>query len=806
MEFLYGIADNIYILNIADVYIGGMHLNNLYGIGNDVYRKESWDKVTGSARYNDDEPASGVLYGSIVCSTCAHGRIVSIDSSAALKAPGVQSVVTGEYLPVLTGPIIEDMPPIAVKKVRYYGEPVAVVVANSEAQARAAAQMVLVRYEPIEPVNTVSQALTSGTPLIHENLMSYKKAVPNASPESNTNISNRVKIRKGDMAKGWSECAAIVDCSFSIPRRAHAAMETRNARAEILPDGKVIISTASQAPFSIKKMISKYFGVEGGNIIVKTPLVGGGFGGKVSPQLEIIAYIASKSAGGRPVKIVESREEDILTSPCSMGLEARVKLGASRDGIIRAAEITYMVDGGAYADIAPRMAKAVAIDCTGPYNIENVWCDSICVYTNHTFATSFRGFGHGECTFCIERSIDKLANELKMDPMEIRLKSAISPGNLSPTQVKITESNTGNLRKCIEKLRESINWDEGNTIEAGENVVRSKGISCFWKTSNSPPDASSGAILTFNSDGSINLNFGAVECGPGMRTTAAQILAAKMKMNVNRIHVGMDVNTEVSPEHWKTVASMTTFMAGRAIIDAADDLIAQLKSIAAAAMRCHIEDLSVGEEKVYLKDDPSFYIDFKDIIDGYKYPNGNTVGSQIIGKGSYIMRHLSYLDKSTGKGKAGPSWSVGAQGVEVEYDMKKYTYRVIRAVTVIDAGTIVNHKTARGVIMGGMCMGLGMASREELLHDSAARVSNSSFRTYKLMRYGENPEYLVDFIEIPQIDAPFGARGLGEHGLLGMPAALANALSAAARVDFDTIPITPEVIWSKKTGGKNDPI
>ena len=781
-------------------------LHDFTHIGSDVYRKESWDKVTGAAKYNDDEAVTGVLYGIIVKSTCAHAKIVSIDSSIALKSPGVQSVVTGEYFPVLTGPIIQDMPPIAVKKVRYYGEPVAVVVANSEAQAAAASKLVRVEYEPLPVLNSIRESLSPGAPMIHENLGTYKKAVPNVSPEKGSNISNRVRIRKGDMAKGWSDSAAIVDCKFSIPQRAHASMETRNARAEIHPDGKVVINTASQAPFSIKKMISKHFGVEEGNVVVKVPLVGGGFGGKVSPQLEMIAYIASKSANGRPVKIADTREDDLVTSPCTLGLEARVRLGASRDGIINAAEITYMVDGGAYADIAPRMAKAMAIDCTGPYNIENVWCDSICVYTNHTFATSFRGFGHGENTFCIERAIDKLAHDLKMDPLEVRYKNAISPGHFTPTQVKVTESNTGNLKECIKKLRMEMKWDGGIKAEGEGNIVKAKGISCFWKTSNSPPDASSGVILNFNSDGSINLNFGAVECGPGMRTTAAQILAEKMKMDINRIHVGMDVNTETSPEHWKTVASMTTFMAGRAVLDAAEDLISQLKSIAAVALRCPIEDLEVGGEKVYLKDDPANHISFKDIASGYKYPNGNSVGGQIIGRGSYIMRHLSYLDKSTGKGKPGPSWSVGAQGVEVEYDTKKYTYRILKAVTIIDAGTIINHKTARGVVMGGMCMGLGMAACEELLHDNSGKVENSSFRTYKLMRFGEEPEYLVEFVETPQTDAPFGARGLGEHGLLGMPGALANALSAAADVDFDELPITPEVIWRKKRGGKNDPI
>lgn len=266
----------------------------------------------------------------------------------------------------------------------------------------------------------------------------------------------------------------------------------------------------------------------------------------------------------------------------------------------------------------------------------------------------------------------------------------------------------------------------------------------------------------------------------------------------------MGVDTQVSPEHWKTVASMTTFMAGRAVLKAAEDLIKQLKGLAAIAMKSSPEDLGVAEEKVYLKQDPEIYISFKDLVRGHKQPNGLAIEGQILGRGSFIMNHITDIDRETGKGKPGPAWTVGAQAVEIEYDPNKFTYRLLKAITVLDAGKVINPKTSKGLIMGGMNMGLGIATREAFTYDRNARLQTTTLRTYKLMRFGENPEYVVNFIETPQIDAPFGARGFAEHGIIAIPAAFANAISHAAGYEFDKLPITPEIIWKAKTGGKYD--
>ncbi len=779
-------------------------MSNTNGIGVSIPRKEAFDKVTGAAKYADDFTSPGMLHAKILTSPYAHAKIKSIDVSEAKKSLGIKAIITGDYFPALCGAVIEDRPPIARDKVRYNGEPVAVVVANSEQEAMRALKLINVRYEPLPVVNSISEALKENPVLIHENLDQYTHAVHDVYPEIGTNISDRIKIRKGDVAKGLAEIDVTVSGSFSLPQSDHIAMETRNARAQILPDGRVIIYTSSQGPYSVKKLLSKYYCIPEGDIIVKVPFVGGGFGGKAPMQLEVIAYLASKAVNGKLVKIANSREDDMKTSPCRIGVEADLKLGATKDGIIKGLEAKYKVDSGAYTDIGPRMAKAIAVDCSGPYNIENIWCDSICVYTNHTYVTSYRGFGHAEYTFCMERMMDKLAVQLGIDPVELRMKNAIKPGQYTPTQVKTTLSNIGKLSNCLEKLKVLAKWDEGQIIKTEEGMIRAKGMGCFWKTSDSPVDAVSGVFLTFNSDGSINLNSGAVEIGPGMKTTLAQILAEKMKMDVGRIHVMMGVNTQVSPEHWKSVASMTTFMAGKAVLRAAEDLIKQLKGLAAVAMKNPPEDLDVANEKVFLKQDPEIYVGFQDLVRGYKQANGLAVEGQILGRGSYIMNHITDLDKDTGKGKPGPAWTVGAQAVEIEYNPRMFTYRLLRAITVIDGGKIINPKTSRGLVMGGVNMGFGIATREAFEYDNEGRLQTTTLRTYKPMKFGENPEYTVDFVETPQIDAPFGARGFAEHGIIAIPAAFANAISCAADYEFDKLPITPEVIWKAKTGGKYD--
>ncbi len=764
-----------------------------------MIRKDAIEKVTGRAKYTADEQSGHPLQVRMVTSPYGHAKILSIDDSLAKKVPGVRAIVKGSHDLPLTGEEIRDRPPLAIDLVRYHGEAVVLVVADTDMIAKKAADLIKVQYELLPVINSPTEALQQDAPILHPDLMSYEK-LGTAYPVPNSNISNVTKIRKGNITQGFDQCDAIVEENYRFSPSDHSAMETRSATAEIKPDGYVYITSSSQAPFMVKRLLGTYFSIDVGKIIVRTPFVGGGYGGKAPIQWEILAYLASKAVDGRKVQLTYTREEDLITAPCHVGLEAKVKIGCTKDGMIKATEITYFFDGGAYADKAIDVSRAGGVDCIGPYKIDNIWSDSYCVYTNHPYGSPYRGFGHAEVLFAFERTMDILARKINLDPLEFRKRNAVLPGHTTPTQVRLTRSNVGNVPACIDKLKKLIDWEAGQIKRIDERRIRVKGISCSWKTSTIDSDASSGVVLSFNSDGSINLISGVIEIGTGTKTVLAQMLAEKMKMRMDQIHVKMKIHTQTTPEHWKTVASRGTFMAGRALMEAADDVIRQIKEIAACVLRVSTRDLEVASGRVFLLDDPVIGLELKDVVYGYKFPNGNAIGGQIIGYGNYILRRQTKLDPETGAGRPGPEWSVCAHGVEVEYDTFDHTYKLVKSGTVADVGTVLNKKMAEGQVMGAMSMGLAFAGRETFVFDELGRVLNPQLRTYRPIHYGENPQYLVDFVSTPQLDAAYGARGAGEHGLLGMPAALANALSVAAGVELTELPLTPELIWRYKEG------
>ncbi|MCY0897854.1 MAG: xanthine dehydrogenase family protein molybdopterin-binding subunit [Firmicutes bacterium] len=768
-------------------------------IGANIPRKEAPNKVTGRARYTRDLYRPGTLYALIVPAHIAHARLLAVDTREARALAGVKAVLTGADAPFLTGDVIEDHPPLARDKVRYWGEPVALVVARDMATAQQAAALVHCTYDPLPVVNSIEDALRADAPLVHEAVGSYTIATPPASPRPHSNIADEANVTKGDSDGALKASDVIVQVHVSLPQIDHAAMEPRVATAEILADGRVLIETSSQAPFEVQKLVAQYFQLDPGQVTVSVPLVGGAFGGKASVQLEVLAYLASHAVGGRVVTLANPREVDMESSPVGLGLEADVTLGATQEGRLTAAILRFYLDVGAYADSAPRIARAIAAQCTGPYRIDHVHADVYAVYTNHTYTTAFRGFGHMPMTFAIERAMDELAQRLSIDPLDLRQRNALRPGDRTPTKARLTPSNLGSLSETIERLKPLIGWNGGEPYPVAPHRIRAQGVAAFWKTSSSPPNATSGAIVTMNADGSVNLSIGAVEFGSGAKTTAAQILAEALRIPVSRVFIHEAVNTDTDPEHWKTVASLSTYMVGRAVLDAAQDVVRQLKSLAAVVLRCAPEDLDYGNETVFVRDDPSIKLTYADLALGYQYPEGDSIGGQIIGRGRFMIRHLNLLDQETGHGRPGPAWTVGVQAVEIEYDDLTHQYRLLKAATVLDAGHVINPAIAHGQVRGGMAMGLGIASREAVRYGPQGEFLTNQFRSYKVLRLGEQPDaYLVEFVTNPQVDAPFGARPLGEHGVLAIGAALANALSRATNMSINQLPITPELIWQQR--------
>ncbi len=387
-------------------------------VGRSVPRADGPDKVHGRTRFTGDLRIPGLLHAALVTSAHAHGAIAAAHTAEAAAAPGVRGVFTGADFPIRIGLYLGDKPPLARAVVRYFGEPVAAVVADDEAAAVEAAALVRVEIRPLPVVGSPREALAPGAPILHPEMAQYEH-IPAILPEPGTNVGNRTRIRKGDALRALGEADVTVESEVELPPGDHVAMEPRVAIAEVGPDGAVIIHSSTQSPFNVRIIMSRTFGIPPGKITVVAPAVGGGFGGKAGIQLEPLAYLLSKAVGGRPVRVSNTREQDLLSSPGRPGLQARVRLGAGSDGRLIAADIELLFDSGGYADYVVNVSRAAGYSCTGPYAVPNVKADSLSVYTNHPFATAYRGFGHIEMSFAIERAMDLLADRLGMDPVAL---------------------------------------------------------------------------------------------------------------------------------------------------------------------------------------------------------------------------------------------------------------------------------------------------------------------------------------------------------------------------------------------------
>ena len=766
-------------------------------LGTSPVRTDAPAKTGGTLRFTDDRIRPGTLHAAVLFSPQAHAEIRKIETAAAASAPGVRGVFTGADWPdTLIGLYMGDKPPLARGRVRHHGEPVVAVVADDEASALNALRRVKVEYCPLPAIGSPREALAPGAPILHPDLAAYAK-IPDILPEPGTNVANRTKIRKGDVDRAFAEAEVAVEGEFSFPPGDHVAMEPRVAIAEYGLDGRLEVDSSTQSPFEVRTLLARALGLHERNIVVRAAPIGGGFGGKAGIQLEPLAALLAMRFPGRPVRLVNTREADMLSSPGRPGLQARIRLAARADGTLLAADIEFLFDSGAYADYAVNVSRAAAISCTGPYNIPNVKTDSLCVYTNHPFASAFRGFGHIELSFATERALDLLATRLQLDPAALRMKNAIRRGDLTPTGAPMDE-NTGDLPACLAMVKERLAWDSApHRVVLSDDKIRAKGVSCFWKAPAIPTFTDAGAVLYFADDGSATLSTGVIEIGQGAHEGLRMLVAEALKTDLALVRATRHVDTDLSPHDWATAASRSLFMAGRAALDAVADAVAQIKRIAAAPLRCPEKDLEVAGNRVFLRDEPSRGLPLAQVALGYVYPNGNAVGGPVIGRGNYITPNLSSIDPETGAGKPWLEWTLGAEGVEVEIDPADGAIRVLKAACAMDVGKVVHPALARGQVIGAMGMGIGYSLSEGYVFDARQAVQNGSLRDYKIQRYGEEPEYIVDFVETPQADGPYGLRGLGEQGIVGMPGCLALAVSLAIGKQMTALPMTPEAIWKQ---------
>jgi len=770
-------------------------------VGGNFPRPDAYDKVTGEAIYVDDMAMPGMLYGRFLTSPHASARIVSVDTSKAAALPGVRAILTGDELDYRLGLYMSDKRVLARGFVRYQGDHVAAVAADTEAIAAEACAQIDVQYEPLPAVLDPAEGLAEDAPLVHPELHTYSYMKGVFHPVPHSNIAHHQRIYRGDMEQGFADADQVFETSFQNPPVPHVPLETHAVIAKALSRDRMDIITSAQSPFTVRNIMAVSFGLPHNNVRVRIPCVGGGFGGKAGIHLEPMAYLLSKRAGGRPVKVVATREEEFNSLPSRQGLKTTIKAGVTNDGKITALQAKYLWDAGACADYGVNIGRAAATGAAGPYYVPNCRIDSMVIYTNKIFGTAYRGFGHLEVLWGIERNMDMMAHALGLDPYEMRMRNFLKPGDTTITGEPFTK-NHGRPDLCLQKVAEAIGYadrpTEGHPPASvpASGKVRGFGVASLHKAPAMPVFTSCSCIIKFNEDASVNVLVSGVDYGQGTYTALAGIAAQELSIPVEKVHVTFDQDTATQPYDWQTVASRFAFMGGNAVIDAAQDCLRQLKETAGQVLHARPEDLVCEDEVVFVRHNPHQSVPYRALIVGYVFENGNSIGGPINGRGRYIAQGLSHLNPKDGQGKAAIHWTYGAHGVEVEVDTETGDVEVLNIASAFDAGRVLHQGLARTQVEGGVIQGLGSALIEEFKFDEAGRHLNPTFVDMKIPTALDLPRKATQhFVETPQLDGPHGARGLGEHPMISVPSAIGNALYDALGLQISELPMNPERVY-----------
>jgi CO/xanthine dehydrogenase Mo-binding subunit len=752
-------------------------------VGTSVPRKDAIEKVTGSAQFIEDRFLGPMLYAKMKKSTVAHGKIKRLDISKALNHPGVKAVLTGKDYPNKIGLYLVDRDFIAKEKVRFWGEPVAIVAATTERAAAEAVELIEVEYEVLPGVFDPLEAMKPDAPIIHEDLANYD-IVPIFYPQPGTNIANHFKLRKGDIDKGFAEADLVIERDYYVPQMQHVPIETHKAAAHWSPDGKLTVWSTAQSPNVVRQLLAKAFEMPMHKIRVISSYIGGGFGCKAGASLEGLVVPLARKFPGYVVRIVFNREEDMQGTFTRQALFAHLKTGVRKDGRITALEYKMIWDGGAYTEYGVNIVRAAGYSSTGAYDIPNVKTDSYCVYTNNSIGGPVRGFGMCEMQWGIERQIEEIAKELKRDPLEVRLINGMKDG--SSTAAGQVVKHVG-FDKCLKVVAEQIGWGKK------EGKYRGKGIAGLVKCPAQPSNASSSAIIRINEDGTAHVMVGATEMGQGMLTAISQIAAETLHIPVEKIDIKVP-DTDFTPYEWQSVGSRITYTCGTSVKRAAEDALGQIYRIAADLLEVSTDDLSFDGKKVFSIKDPNITATIREIADSCKKCTGEGIAGPIIGRGSFVPSNMTNLDPETGQGNPGMFYCFGATAVEVEVDPETGVVKILRLAASIDAGKAINPQLCTAQLHGGTIMGLSTALYEEVRFDKGVML-NRNFTDYKIATIDNTPHIDSFIIETPEEKGPYGARGIGEQPMIGVAPAIANAVCDALGIDFNTFPLTPERVW-----------
>jgi len=759
-------------------------------VGKSTPKLENREKVTGRAEYIDDLYRPGMLHAAILGSPYAHARILSYDVSEALAAPGVVGVITGDDVPDgRMGAFIKDEHALAKGKVLYLGEPVAAIAAETLEQARAAVNLIVVDYEELPAVLSPEEGLAPGAPILHEKLKDYIK-VFDAGSEGN--LCSRTELTEGNVDAVWDQCAVIVQGEFETEPQAHVSLEPCGALAEVDAQGRVTLWSANQSVFRVQANVCESLQIPMSKLRSLTPRVGAGFGNKMEPHIQPIT-VALAMKTGRPVKCILTREEDFEIVRARHPFKIRMKTGADAQGRLIARDCEVLLDCGAFADDSPGVLGYALLMSGGPYRIPNQRARGKLVYTNKLRFGAYRGFGNPQVSFAGEQQIDEIAQKLGLDPIEIRRRNMLHEGDGWFVGPKIASNG---LARCIDAVEAASGWRKGLQPPATPGTRRGKGIAVSAHISGL---LGTGAIVRMLEDGTIALNTGATDIGQGSDTVLAQICAEALKLPVEMVSVASP-DTDGSPYNWGTTASRVTYTTGRAVAGAAREVLRQAMEHASEMLDTPVEDLELREGGRIAVRGSNEDLPFAAISGRAHWAKG----------GPIVGHHTLVFDEPTHDPKRAIAlglpfpqigvFSFGALIVDVEVDEVTGQTRVIEAWSAVDVGRAINPRLVEVQIEGGFVQGMGFALYEAMVWDGP-RLVNPSLMDYKIPTSADTPHIHSIIVEDPEPNGPFGAKGAGEIGLNPVPAAIANALSAAIGGRARKVPMTPERVLNQLLEG-----
>ncbi len=735
---------------------------------------DALEKATGQARFTDDLSLPGMLFGKILRSPFAHAKVLHVDLSEAKKVIGVKGVISGRDIPKKKYgivPMAKDEYALAIDKVRYIGDEVAAVVVTSMDAAEEALSKIRVDYEELPAVFDPLEAMKSGAPIIHDE-------VPN-------NVSATIHKEFGNVEKAFIESGFVFEDTFDTQAVNHCPLEPQAALARVDHTGQVTLWSSTQIPFFLRRNLATTLDIPESHVRVIKPKVGGGFGQKIDLYAKdfCAAFFAMKLK--RPVKFVYEREEVFTSTRQRHPMHIQLKTGMKKDGILLAQRFKVIADGGAYNSTAPLMITLACYFIMLPYRLENLLFEGCHVYTNKPVGGAMRGHGIPQVRFAVEAQLDRIAEKMGIDPLELRLKNAFLSGEPHPGKLLVQSCG---FSETLKKAAEGIGWKEKRGKLPFGRGVGLAGASFPSGVSNMS-HISSGAIVKIERDGSITLLTGAADIGQGAETVISQIVAEELGVSLKDVRITA-ADTEITPLDPGTFGSGVTLRAGNAARMAAYAAKEKLLEAAAEKMETTIQDLEIKDHRIFVKGSPERGMSFQEAIKVYQYSDRPM---PIIGRGSYFPPAKEPTTLLKEDGNFSPAYSFMTQAAEVEVDTKTGKIKVLKMVASHDCGRAINPMLVEGQLEGSVVGGMGQALYEDVI-TNRGQVLNPSFLDYGIPTAMEVPSITSVEVETNDPEGPFGAKESGEGTQLAPAPAIINAIYDAIGIRFNSLPVTPEKV------------